>query len=202
VRRLRFVQLAAGHEVVLHQAAHPLQFARGAPLARLRRRHVGAHGGGGRAARFQPRPRFLHRGLARLHADQGRLEDGAPLVHLGARDVAHERNLGPRRADAGFRHRHRRPQLIAARLVVARVHAQEHVALLDRLVIAHEQLGHVSAHLGAHGRDRALDVGVVGRDLREIAVPHAAAEDDDGDHGNDGEHDHDAASHGRPPALG
>src|SRR5439155_331325 len=78
-----------------------------------------------------------------------------------------------------------RPRLGDPGLVVAGVHADQQLAPLHQLVVAHVKLDDGARDFRADGRDGALDVGVVGPDVVGGLVPRvgAVAQGEHADHG-------------------
>src|SRR5262249_5223331 len=143
-----------------------------APLASAA---AGAGAGGGGSLAPQHRFRLVHRGLACRRGGPRALGGAARLVSLRLGHPARHGELGARGEQGCLRHRHRRRRLIALGAEVARVEAQENVARLDLLVVLHEELDQDAHDLGTDDGHRALDVGVIRRDLNARLPRYPAA---------------------------
>ena len=97
VRRLRLVEVAPRDQLTLEELPEPLQLAARLTLRTLRAGDVGAHRGGRRLPRPEPRARLGDRRLARAHCDERPLEVRPHLLDRGARPLARQRDLGTRR---------------------------------------------------------------------------------------------------------
>src|SRR3989442_880363 len=157
--------------------------------------------GGRRGPRLEPRARLVDRRLARAHRDDRPLEGRARLVDRRARFFPSQRQLRARRLQIRLRHRHGGARLRDPRLVVARVDAEQELALLHGLVVADQERGDVAGHLGAHGGDRALDVRVVGRDVVDRVVPGPTRVGDRGQGGESAECPQEPRPHARSTAV-
>ena len=197
IGRLRLVELALRDVPVLDQATEAILLARGLHGIAARARDLGGDGGQRRAPRLEPRPRLVHRRLGGLLGDARRLERGRGLFALRLRRLPGELRLRPHRLEARRGHRHCRLRLVDLGLVVTRIDAQEHLAGLDGLVVLDGQAGHVTRHLGGERRDRALDVGVVGRHVALGVDPGIGGPGDAREPDEDADDDEEAAIHPR-----
>jgi hypothetical protein len=132
-----------------------------------------------------------------LLGDARRLERGRGLFALRVRRLPGELRLRPHRLEARRGDRYRRLRLVDLGLVVARIDAQEDFARLDRLVVLDGHADHVARHLGGERRDRALDVGVVGRYVALGVDPGIGAPGDTREPDEDPDDDEEAAIHPR-----
>jgi hypothetical protein len=195
-RGLRLIELALRDVAIPHEPAHSIQLARGLPVGALRPRHVRAHRLHGGTLGLEARPHLFHRRLAPPHRHERPLDRRARLVDLRARRLPRERDLAARGAEARLGGRHRRARLVASRLEVPRVDARQQIPLPDGLVVGHEQLNDVATDLPADGRDRALDVGVIGPDVGGGVAPRVARVAERREGRDDAEPDEDPPIHG------